>query len=43
MVRKSRKNFKTRTEIMVERFIIDELDSYIRLHKKHEKDISYIG
>ena len=35
--------FKTRAEIRVERFILDELDMYIKLHKKHEKDISYIG
>ena len=34
---------KTRTEIRVERFIIDELDRYIKLHKEHEKDLTYIG
>lgn len=35
--------FKTRTEIRVERFIIDEIDRYIKLHKEHEKDLKYIG
>lgn len=34
---------KTRAEIRVERFIIDELDRYIKLHKEHEKDLTYIG
>ena len=34
---------KTRKEIRVERFILEQLDEYIRLHKEHEKDLSYIG
>jgi hypothetical protein len=37
------KNRKTRTEIRVERFIVDQMDRYIRLHKEHEKDLNYIG
>lgn len=35
--------FKIRTEIRVERFIIEEMDRYIKLHKEHEKDLKYIG
>lgn len=35
--------FKTRAQIRVERFIVEELDRYIRLHKRHEKDLRYIG
>jgi len=35
--------FKTRAQIRVERFIVDELDRYIRIHKRHEKDLRYIG
>lgn len=35
--------FKTRTEIKIERFIIEEMDRYIKLHKEHEKDLRYIG
>jgi len=34
---------KTRAEIRVERFIIEEMDRYIKLHKEHEKDLKYIG
>lgn len=34
---------KTRKEIRVERFILEQLEEYIRLHKEHEKDLSYIG
>ncbi len=34
---------KTITEIRVERFIVEEMDRYIKLHKEHEKDLSYIG
>jgi len=34
---------KTRKEIRVERFIIEQMDRYIELHKKHEKDLTYIG
>ena len=37
------KDFKTRKEIRVEKFLIDEIDRYIRLHKEHEKEIKYIG
>jgi hypothetical protein len=37
------KSRKTRTEIRVERFIVDQMDRYIRLHKEHEKDLNYIG
>ena len=37
------RTFKTRTEIRVERFIIEEMDKYIKLHKEHEKDLRYIG
>jgi hypothetical protein len=40
---KKTKAFKTRTEIRVERFIIDEIDRYIKLHKEHEKELKYIG
>jgi hypothetical protein len=35
--------FRTRREIRIERFIIEQIDEYIRLHKEHEKDINYIG
>lgn len=35
--------FKTRAQIRVERFIVEELDRYIRIHKRHEKDLRYIG
>ena len=35
--------FKTRKEIRVEKFLIDEIDRYIKLHKEHEKEIKYIG
>jgi len=41
--RKSKKQFRTRAEVRVERFIIDEIDRYIKLHKEHEKDLKYIG
>ncbi|MCX6820464.1 MAG: hypothetical protein NT016_00715 [Candidatus Aenigmarchaeota archaeon] len=34
---------RTRREIRVERFIIEQMDEYIRLHKEHEKDLRYIG
>lgn len=37
------KQFKTRKEIRVEKFLIDEMERYIRLHKEHEKEIKYIG
>lgn len=37
------KEFKTRKEIRVEKFLIDEMERYIRLHKEHEKEIKYIG
>lgn len=37
------RHFKTRTEIRVDRFIIEEMDRYIKLHKEHEKDLKYIG
>ena len=37
------RSFKTRTEIRVERFVIEEMDRYIKLHKEHEKDLRYIG
>lgn len=40
---KKRDPFKTRAQIRVERFIVEELDRYIRIHKKHEKDLRYIG
>ena len=42
MARKKRRT-KTRTEIRVERFIVEQIDRYIKLHKEHEKGISYIG
>ena len=35
--------FRTRREIRIERFIIEQIDEYIRLHKEHEKDLNYIG
>ena len=35
--------FRTRREIRVERFILEQMDEYIRLHKEHEKDLRYIG
>jgi len=35
--------FKTRKEIRVERFIIEELDRYIKLNKRSEKNLKYIG
>ena len=35
--------FRTRQEIRIERFIIEQIDEYIRLHKEHEKDLNYIG
>lgn len=35
--------FRTRREIRIERFIIEQIDEYIRLHKEHEKDLRYIG
>jgi hypothetical protein len=35
--------FMTRREIRVERFILEQMDEYIRLHKEHEKDLRYIG
>jgi|GEM_PF-2296882 len=38
-----KKSFKTRKEIRVEKFLLDEIDRYIRLHKEHEKNIKYIG
>jgi len=38
-----KKRFKSRAEIRVERFIIEEIDRYIKLHKEHEKDLKYIG
>ena len=34
---------KTKVEIRVERFIVDQMDRYIELHKEHEKDLNYIG
>jgi len=34
---------RTRREIRIERFILDQIDSYIKLHKEHEKDLRYIG
>lgn len=37
------RQFKTRKEIRVEKFLIDEMERYIRLHKEHEKEIKYIG
>jgi hypothetical protein len=40
---KEEKQFKTRQEIRVEKFLIDEIERYIRLHKEHEKEIKYIG
>ena len=40
---KKKREFKTRKEIRVEKFVIDEIDRYIRLHKEHEKEIKYIG
>ena len=40
---KKRGHFKTRAQIRVERFIVEELDRYIRIHKRHEKDLRYIG
>jgi hypothetical protein len=40
---KKDKEFKTRKEIRVEKFLIDEMERYIRLHKEHEKEIKYIG
>ena len=53
MARKTRKSkrpapegkgrFMTRREIRVERFILEQMDEYIRLHKEHEKDLRYIG
>lgn len=42
-VEKKEKQFKTRKEIRVEKFLIDEIERYIRLHKEHEKEIKYIG
>jgi len=33
----------TRQEMRVERFILKQIDEYIRLHKEHEKDLRYIG
>lgn len=41
--KKIKKQFRTRAEVRVERFIIDEIDRYIKLHKEHEKDLKYIG
>jgi hypothetical protein len=41
--KKIEENFKTRKEIRVERFLIEEIERYIRLHKEHEKEIKYIG
>jgi len=35
--------FRNRREIRVERFILEQMDEYIRLHKEHEKDLRYIG
>ncbi len=35
--------YKTRKEIRLERFLIDEIERYIKLHKEHEKEIKYIG
>jgi hypothetical protein len=35
--------FLTRQEMRVERFILKQIDEYIRLHKEHEKDLRYIG
>ncbi len=43
MKSKKARPYKTRAEIRVERFILDELDRYIKLHKEHEKDLKYIG
>jgi hypothetical protein len=50
---KKKKNFKfsklpinrgrTREEIRIERFIVEQIDKYIKLHKEHEKDLDYIG
>ncbi len=40
---KETKGMKTRKEIRVERFILEQIDRYIRLHKEHEKDLDYIG
>jgi hypothetical protein len=34
---------RTREEIRIERFVMDQIDMYIKLHKEHEKDINYIG
>jgi hypothetical protein len=27
----------------IEKFIIDQMERYIKIHKKHEKDLKYIG
>ena len=35
--------FRSLKEIRVEKFLIDELERYIKLHKEHEKEIKYIG
>jgi len=40
---KKRGPFKTHAQIRVERFILEEIDRYIKLHKSHEKDLRYIG
>jgi hypothetical protein len=41
--KKKSEAFKTRKEIRVEKFLLDEIDRYIKLHKEHEKEIKYIG
>jgi hypothetical protein len=27
----------------LEKFVINEIEKYVKLHKKHEKDLRYIG
>lgn len=41
--KKKVKRYKTRKQIRLEKFLIDEIERYIRLHKEHEKEIKYIG
>jgi hypothetical protein len=28
---------------LIEKFAVEQLEKYVKLHKKHEKEINYIG
>lgn len=41
MVKKSKKKQKKVKDL--EKFVLKQIEEYVKIHKKHEKDLSYIG